>query len=104
MKKYIIRTAIQVNPQRIIHPNTDEFWDYNWEWEFIETSYSDWLTYIWILDWIETIPVSVFDFKLEEKTELEINEILNTWYDWEVQVKDFIFTDNRPIEILDIKK
>ena len=98
-KKYVTWENITVNPNRKIHINTDNFWEYNWEWIFKETWFTDWnWLYIWMLD-NETIPTTPFDFKIIEKTEEEINILLNTWYWWDVTVNDFVFTDNRPTDI-----
>lgn len=97
--------TITVNWWLNIHPNTWDYWNNNWEWIFIETWFSDWNgTFIWLLDNI-TIPTTPFDFQMVEKTEQEINDLLLTWY-WAdeqsnqyVTVSNYIFTDNRPLDI-----
>lgn len=40
------------------------------------------------------------DFEFTFITELEANTLLNGCYNWLVTVKDFVFTDNRPKDIL----
>ena len=96
--KYITWKQITVNENKIIHPNTENFWEYNWDCIFQETWFTDWnWTYIWILE-SETIPSTPFDFNITEKTETEINTLLNTWYNWDVTVDNYIFTDNRKLD------
>ena len=96
---------IQINPTLAIHINTFDYWANNWEWTFTETAYTDWAwTYIWILD-NATIPTTSFNFNIVEKTEVEINALLETWYglDWNsnpyVSYSNWEFIDNRINEI-----
>lgn len=99
---YITWNEIVVNPNKKIHPNTEDYYVTNWEWVFNETKYTDWNgLYIWLLD-NPTIPTLSFNFQIVEKTEAEVNALLLQWYwvDWEsnpyVTVSNYVFTDNRP--------
>lgn len=79
------------------HPNTDGYYNTLWQWTLTETSFTDWnWLYIGILD-NPTIPTN--DFQIVEKTEAEVNTLLNTWYPWLVTVSNWIFSDNRSLDI-----
>ena len=101
---YITWKQITVNPNKKIHPNTEWFWETNWEWIFTETWFTDGNdTYIWVLD-NATIPTTPFDFQVIEKTEAEVNALLLQWYWADEQSNQYVtasnyeFMDNRPLE------
>jgi len=103
--KYILWQNISANANRNIHPNTDWFYEFNWEWTLTETCFSDWNgLYIGVLD-NPTIPELPFNFQIVEKTESEINNLLETWYGLDknnnpyVSASNYSFTDNRPTDI-----
>ncbi len=100
----------QKNENNFQHPNTDWFAN-SISIDFIlhETSYS-WpknpilQEYIWILEYPDTktnweiaqYKSDLAKFQMKDKTEVEVNDLLNTRYDWEVTVNNFVFIDNRP--------
>lgn len=97
--KLVTWNEITVNPNKKIHVNTEHFWTTNWEWTFTETEFSDGNgLYIWLLD-NSIVPTTPFDFQITEKTEAEVNALLNTWYSWDVTVSNFVFTDSRVLDI-----
>jgi len=100
-KRYVTWESCNICDTHNRHPQTNDYWNQNQDWTFTETWYSNGTTYIWVLD-SDIIPAV---FEITEKTEAEVNTLLETWYwlDWEsnpyVTVNNYIFTDNRPVEI-----
>jgi len=112
MKTYCTWINNEKNSKCFTHPNTDWFANsIDERFTFQETQYS-WaknpaLTeYIWILEYPDDMPNQdiakykndLKNYKIKDKTEKHINDLLLEWYNWEVTVLDFIFTDNRPTD------
>lgn len=96
-KKYVTWCSCDQTITQKGHPNTNNYWNDYQSWTFQETPYTDWEIYVWILDSDVEIPTT--NFNIIEKTETEINTLLNTWYNWGVTVSNYIFTDNRTFDI-----
>ena len=108
MKQYITYKRKHINDSFYADPNTN-----NWVHEategaieLIETLYQvDWVFISYIdfdgrmsdrqMEFFRTLDPA-FEFTFAE--EWEINTLLSTL--WDVFVKDFIFTDNRPVDLL----
>ena len=98
MNRYITWTCCIVCEPHKNHPNTNLRWAENESWILTETWYTDWtLLYIGVLD-SEIVPETMFN--IVEKTESEIQALLDTWYSWEVIASNYQFTDNRPDDTL----
>jgi hypothetical protein len=108
MLRYITWKRVKINDNYFIDPNT------NWEFEkatkdskFTETPYqlNDW-RFISIVEYpnettqeqIDLLISAYSAFNFTFITEIEANNLLSEL--WEVSVKDFVFSDNRPINNL----
>ena len=113
MKQYITWINHKKNTNNFQHPNTNWFADsIDSDFIFHETQYT-WpknpvlQEYVWTLEYPDTktnweiaqYKSWLSKFQLKDKTEVEINALLNTRYAWDVTVTDFVFTDNRPMDI-----
>jgi len=107
MKNYILWDRIKVSENRYIDINTDWAFDnVTTDSTFTETPYNVWLRFLWVVEYpadttqevIDTLVAEHSEFNCVFITEAEANTFLAEI--WDITVSDYIFTDNRPQEII----
>ena len=110
MKKYITWNRKKVNDNYYQDPNTNDraSLESGWVVTFTETPYQLNWTFISVVEYPDNTPQEQLDyfmsidpdFNFTILTEEEANALLQTAYNWEVSVNNFVFTDNRPNNFL----
>lgn len=108
MRRYITYERVKANDNLYLDPNTDSSFDKaTKDSKFYETPYEkDWV-FLASVEYPNTTPQEVIkhlllmykDFNFTFISEEQANLFLK-WIDELISVKDFVFTDNRPLDII----